>query len=154
LLIDLEPPLLNKRLFLKNLLKFRKNKALIKNFLKDNKKRITTAQAPPILNLGLRELSGIEYNLDIEKGLMWYSSVYPDFINKKIKKNLLKIQQKESYIIGLGVIAQGVFSEDLMSYIKLEEDLNFIKKAGFKKVAIFRLGGLNEEYMQVVNKFS
>ncbi|OGJ16893.1 hypothetical protein A3K73_00430 [Candidatus Pacearchaeota archaeon RBG_13_36_9] len=154
LLINLEPPLLSKKLFFKNMFRFKKNKNLIKKFLEENKARVTTAQPPPILNIGIRKALGLDYKLNLEKGLMWYSSAYPEIINRKIRKNLLKIKNKERYTLGLGVIAQGVFSENLLSPEKLGADINFIKEAGFRKVTIFRLGGLNKEYMDKINSFS
>lgn len=153
-LIDLELPLLNKILFFKNIFSVWKNKKRIKQFLEKNKKRITTAEAPPILGIGLRKILGVDYNIETEKGLMWYSSMIPSYINKKTKRNLIKIKDKGKYTIGLGVIAKGVLSyEPLLSPKKLEKDLEFAKKSGFKKVCIFRLGGLNKDYMKVISKF-
>ena len=154
LLIDLELPLLNKKLFLANILKFRQNKKLIRQFLETNKSRITTAQSPPILNLGLRKLLGTDYAINYEKGLMYYSSMLLNPINEKIKKNLLKIKNKQKHVIGLGTIAIGVLStEPILSPENLEKDLVFLKKAGFDKACIFRLGGLNKSYMNIINKF-
>lgn len=154
LLIDLELPFLNKILFFKNIFSLRKNKKLIKQFLEKNKNRITTAQFPPISNLGLRNFFGLDYKIDLEKGLMWYSSMIPKSLNKKTKKNLLKIQNKQEYIISLGVIAKGILHyEPILPPQALKKDLEFVKKAGFKKVCIFRVGGLNKDYAKIIEKF-
>ncbi len=61
LLIDLEPPFLNKILFLKNIFSLRKNKKLIKQFLEKNKNRITTAQTPQF------QIWALELNLDTQR---------------------------------------------------------------------------------------
>ena len=45
------------------------------------------------------------------------------------------------------------FYEEFPTKENLEKDLEFIKKAGFNKVIIFRLGGLNKEYTKIINKF-
>ncbi len=85
---------------------------------------------------------------------MWYSSMIPKSLNKKTKKNLLKIKDKGKYTIGLRTIAKGILHyEPILSSQALEKDLEFVKKAGFKKVCIFRAGGLNKEYMKVMEKF-
>lgn len=152
LLIDLEFPVLNKKLFLRNFLNFKRNKKLIKQFLEKNKKRITTAQHP-FPNSKVTKFLGLDYNIDTEKSLMWYSSMIPKNINKKIKKRLRKIKNKKVYSIGLGVIAKGILgNEPILSPEKLGKDLNFVKKSGFDKVTIFRLGGLNKNYIKVLNK--
>ena len=158
LLIDLEMPLKNRVMILKNLFSFRKNKKIIKNFLEKNKKRIITAQSPPVFGLGLRRLFGLDYGVDVDVGLMFYTStlkqnnVYTLFINR-MRKLLKKIDNKECHNIGLGVIAKGILTtEDILSPKDLGKDLEFIKKLGFDRVVIFRLGGLNKEYMKVIHK--
>ncbi len=153
LLIDLEPPILNKKLFLKNLFNFKKNKNLIKKFLERNKKRITTAQHP-LVNSRLMRLLGLDYNINYEKSLMYYSSMISKLLSKKIKENLIKIKNKENYSIGLGTLAKGILgNEPLLSSENLEKDLNFFRRTGFNRVIIFRLGGLNKEYIEVIKRF-
>jgi len=85
---------------------------------------------------------------------MWYSSMIPKFLNRNIKKHILKLKNKSKYSISLGTIATGIFgNEPILSLENLEKDLEFVKKAGFDKVIIFRLGGLNKKYIDVVEKF-
>jgi len=151
ILIDLEFPL-NKKMIFKNLFHCFKNKKIIKNFL--NKNKITTAQFPNSLISWFMKLAGLNYNVNLEKSLMWYSSVNSDIKNKNIKKQLIKLKNKNNYSISLGVIAAGILGDELiLSPRSLERDLKFIKNAGFERVVIFRLGGLNKEYMKVLKKF-
>lgn len=153
MLIDLEPPILNKRLFFKNLFRIRKNKKIIRSFLEKNKKKIVTAQLP-FPDSRIMRLFGLDYNVKTEKNLMFYSSMIPEKIKKKIKNRLLKITNKEHYSIGLGVIAKGILkNEPILSPKALEKDLEFVKKAGFKRVIIFQVGGLNEKYILIINRF-
>jgi len=154
ILIDLEYPILNKKLFLKNLIHFKKNKRIIKKFLKENHKKIITAQFPLYTGSKIKRVLGLDYPIKIEKSLMWYSSMIPESINKKLKKQLKKLKNKENYSISLGTIAKGILkNEPILSPKNLKKDLNFVKKAGFNKVIIFRLGGLNKKYIEIINKF-
>ena len=154
ILIDLELPILNKKMFLKNILSFKKNKKLIYEFLRKNKKRVITAQFPSATLSWLAKILGLDYNLNLEKSFMWYSSMIPKFLNKRIKKYLVKLKDKSNHTLSLGTIAVGIFgNEPILSPNKLEGDLEFIQKSGFNRVTIFRLGGLNEDYIQVIDKF-
>ena len=155
LLIDLELPIRSKSLILKNLFNYFKNRRLIKTFLEKNKHRITTAQFPSsIISLFMKVL-GLDYRIDMEKSFMWYSSMIPKLMNNNIKKNLIKLKNKNKSSISLGTIAIGILgNEPILSPNKLRGDLEFVKKAGFDKVIIFRLGGLNKEYIRVINRFA
>jgi len=155
LLIDLELPLRKKwKRYFKNLFSFRKNKRLIKNFLEKNKDRITTAEYPFAFVSKIMKLLGLNYNINYERSIMWYSSMMKKKMNLLIKKNLSKIRNKKNYSISLGTIAIGILgTEPILSPKKLEKDLKFVEKKGFKKVVIFRLEGLNKEYLKVLNKF-
>ena len=153
LLIDLELPL-NKKLIFKNFLFFLKNKKLIKEFLENNKKRITTAQVPSTLISGFYKLGGLDYNIELEKSFMWYSSTLSHFMSRKIEKHLLKLVDNNLHSVSLGVIAKGIITtEPILSPESLGRDLRFVRKAGFNKIIIFRLGGLNKEYIKVIEKF-
>ena len=156
LLIDLELPLAKRwRMYFKNILHLKKNKKIIKKFMEKNKRRITTAEYPLAFVSKLMKFIGLNYSINVEKSLMWYSSMMPKSLNKKIKKNLKNIKNKKDYSVSLGTLAIGILgNEPKLSPAKLEKDLEFVKKAGFGKVIIFRLEGLNKEYMKVINKFT
>jgi len=153
LLIDLELPL-NKKLILRNIFHYFKNRRLIKRFLERNRGRITTAQFPSSMISLFMKILGLDYRIDVEKSFMWYSSMVPRFVNKNIRKNLLRLKNKRDCSVSLGTIAIGIFgNEPILPPAGLERDLEFVKSAGFSRVIVFRLGGLDEEYMKVVNKF-
>jgi len=96
ILIDLEPPFKNKKLILKNLLFFFKNEKLIRKFLEKNKKRITTAEFSPSTISAFMKILGLDYNIDTEKSLMWYSSMCPEFVNNRVKKYLRNLKYKKN----------------------------------------------------------
>ena len=156
LLIDLELPLAKRwRMYFKNIFHFRRNKKVIKKFLEKNKARITTAEYPLAFVSKIMKFLGLNYDLDFEKSIMWYSSMMSKSLNKKIKKNIKNIKNKEDYSISLGTLAIGILgNEAILSPEKLEKDLEFVKKIGFSKVIIFRLEGINKEYMEAINRFT
>lgn len=153
LLVDLEMPL-KKIMIIKNLPSFFRNRRIIKEFMEKNKKRITTAEPIEMIFSKYLQIRGQSFNIKTEKSLMWYTSMIPNKINKIIIGKLPKVKNKEDYSISLGTIAIGILgNEPILSPQKLKEDLEFVKKAGFNKVIIFRLGGLNKGYIKVINKF-
>jgi len=153
LLIDLEMPK-NKTMMLKNILSFFKNKSIIRRFMEENKQRITTAQPIETIFSRYIQIRGQNFNIKTEKSFMWYTSMLPNKINKIVKRKLNYIKNKEDYSISLGTIAYGILgNEPILSPKNLEKDLQFVKRTGFNKVIIFRLGGLNKEYIKVINKF-
>jgi len=155
LLIDLELPLKNKwKMYIKNIFSFRKNKRLIKIFLERNRKRTTTAEYPFAFISNFMKLLGLNYNLNYERSVMWYSSMFSRYFNNKVKKNLIGLKNKSNYSISLGTIAIGILgNEPILSPKNLERDLEFVKKNGFNKVVIFRLGGLDKDYINILNKY-
>jgi len=97
---------------------------------------------------------GQDFAIKTEKSLIWYTSMSPRIINKKHKKNLIKLENKDQYSISLGTIAHGIFgNERILPPKELEKDLEFVKKVGFKKIIIFRLEGINKDYVKVLEKF-
>jgi len=155
LLIDLELPLRSRwKMYIKNIFSFRRNKKLIKNFFEKNKHRITTAEYPFAFVSEFMKFLGLNYNINYERSIMWYSSMLSEYINNKVKKNLINIKDKSNYSISLGTIAKGILgNEPILSSENIKRDLKFVKKSGFNKVVIFRLGGLNKDYIHVLNKF-
>ncbi|HLD37163.1 MAG TPA: hypothetical protein VJA86_01080 [Candidatus Nanoarchaeia archaeon] len=139
-------------MIIKNLFSFSKNKKIIKRYLEENKEKITTAQFPLIVKPA--KFIGLDYNVNSEKSLMYYSSALSAKMNNFIKKRLSKLKNKQDYSVSLGTIAKGIFGNELiLSPENLEKDLKFIKKIGFNKAIIFRLGGLNKNYIKVINRF-
>ncbi len=153
LLIDLELPS-DRRFIVKNIFGYFKNKKIIIKFLKENKQRITTAQFPSSIISLFMKILGLDYNVNVEKSFMWYSSMNSNIMNRNIRKNLIKLKDKNNYSISLGTIATGILgNEPILSSNNLEKDLEFVEKEGFNKVIIFRLGGLNKDYIKIIDKF-
>lgn len=154
LLLDLELPLKSRwKMYLKNIFSFRKNKRLIYDFLKRNKSRITTAEYGYLSNKS-KKILGLNYSVDCEKSVMFYTSMFSEKMKEKIKNKILKIKDKSNYSISLGTIAIGILGDEpILLMENLERDLKFVKKSGFKKVVIFRLEGLNKNYLNLLNKF-
>ena len=85
---------------------------------------------------------------------MWYSSMNSKIMNRNVKKNLIKLKNKDNYSISLGTIAIGILgNEPILLPKSLREDLEFVKKAGFNKIVIFRLEGLNKDYIKVLERY-
>ena len=175
IMLDLEPPGKN---FIKKHIKnisFFKNKNLIKYIIKNSKElniEIHTSEFPYCNRFEEKrqELLGFSYSLDkfsFKKYLMFY---YTWYINTDsfLKNFLLQIKRKiaEDYIIkhykkygdnlrvGVGIIAHGINpNETVISPEILDKNLDFLYKNGIKTACIFRLGGLNESYVNVIKKY-
>ncbi len=120
--------------------------------MQKNKKRITTAEFPALSFF--KKAMGLNYEVKTEKSLMFYSSMGSKTINNYVKKRLRKITDKTNYSISLGTIAIGILgNEPILTPENLERDLEFVKNSGFDKVTIFRLGGLNQKYINIINFF-
>ena len=146
-------------LFLTQFFKHFKNRALIRKFFLKYKGQIYTAE-------NLLENSFLEYlclnfnpkNYDNIKIKMMYSSMHlllnkdPEFMKKEIKK--FKDLFGDKIYIGLGVLATGVIgNEKTMTPKLLERDLKICKELDIKEIIIFRLGGLNKEYLKIIKKY-
>jgi hypothetical protein len=150
-LLDLELPFKNPRLFYIELLSFFKNKRIIKSFLKNADKlgvRIFTAEYPAPLSI-LRFL-GISYPVrkyHHERIPMYYSSM----LKKERSKNFCKRMIAKDPHIALGVTAKGILgNEPLITPEELNKDFNYFQN---KNIVIFRLGGLNEKYLDIIEKY-
>jgi len=164
-LIDLELPILNKKLFVRNLGSFLKNKILIGRLFKLAGRlniEFLTAEYPVIDEFSQKVLKclGVSYSPEKyphKKIVMLYSSLISnekilrlmkDFTAKKFRKYGQNLQ------VGLGTIATGILgNEPILSPKKLDRDLNFLRENGIETAVIFRLGGLNEKYLEVIEKY-
>lgn len=165
ILIDLELPLLNKKLFFLNLFSFFKNKRLIKKIFTDAKKlniEILTAEYPIPSRLIQKKLewAGVSYPINEyphRKISMLYSSmIKKNFILKKMKQHIEKRSREigERLQVGLGTIAGGILgNEPILTPENLDKDLSFCKKQKINTVVIFRLGGLNTQYLRKIKKY-
>lgn len=156
-LIDCEFPK-NKLLYIYQLFNFFGNKKLIKEFIIKNK--VYTAEYYPegtlkdsLLNfLGLN-FDPNKYNNRIIK--MLYHSMHnfnENFIKKEIRYGVNKYKNK--YLVAFGTIARGINrNEPLLTLEQFKKDLKIAKECGVKEVIIYRLGGLNKNYLKVIKKY-
>jgi hypothetical protein len=85
-----------------------------------------------------------------ERIFMCYTSMARnDYWEGVMRKN---IQKQKS--VGLGTIAIGILgNEPILIPSNLEKDLELAQKSKTKAVTIFRLGGLNKEYLKIIDQF-
>jgi len=176
ILLDLELPFKNPMNFMFMRPFSAENKKKLKNLfysLKNNNIEILTAEWTPVGKSSdiAMNIFGTSYSIrrhPHKRIRMYYSSLlYPikadDDRTLKHKKKLeirmknFLINEREKYgglvQIGLGITAQGVYNEPLIKPEDLERDLEFARSAGFDTATIFRVGGLNEDYMKVIKKY-
>lgn len=149
-LIDLEPPPRNTRSAIENILVFSKNRRIIKSIFGNSNKlgiKIFTAEGPlsPLISLPF----GYSYSVKKyghERIFMYYSSM----VRRGIAKFLYKRMIRKNKNIAIGVIAKGMNNEPLLSPEGLEKDLEYFRD---RNITIFRLGGLNEKYLDIIEKY-
>ncbi|MGQ9617061.1 MAG: hypothetical protein ACUVWJ_11760 [Spirochaetota bacterium] len=163
-LLDLELPILNKRLFFINLFSFFKNKRIIRKVFSSGENlniSILTAEYPVSSSFMkcINEALGISYPLsrfNHRKIVMFYTSMLG---NKKVEKVMYYIMRlpdsiKKNLSVGLGTIATGALGDEpLLPPSALGEDLRFLENNGIEESVIFRLGGLNRDYLKVIKKY-
>ncbi|MCK4589820.1 MAG: hypothetical protein KAT77_05220 [Nanoarchaeota archaeon] len=155
-LLDFEFPIHVPKLFFKNFFRFFKNKKLIKEFLRTKPKKIKLVTAEYVINNKLFNLILGLLGVHLKKGIserifMCYTSMARNDYWEKVMKNNIEKQKS----VGLGVIALGILGDEpIISVQNLEKDLELAKKSRTEKVTIFRLGGLNKDYMKVINNFN
>ena len=88
---------------------------------------------------------------------MLYSSIHSwvteDLFRLKVKH--FKNKYGDKFYVGLGVLDVGINkNEKIINTNTLERDLRICKELGVKEVVIYRLGGLNKDYLNVIKKYS
>ncbi|MFH1623381.1 MAG: hypothetical protein ABIA12_02595 [Candidatus Aenigmatarchaeota archaeon] len=169
-LFDLELPMMAKSLFVRNARQFLSNKRLIESRMSDlsrSNTEILTAEYPAIgrRTLSLMRTLGVSASMKKfkhRKIFMCYSSIYPKrfgrlvrgFISKEVPKNKM-------YHVAVGLIKEGILSvtgrvkrRRLLTPEGLDRDLSFLERAGVGSATIFRLGGLDTEYLDVIRKYT
>jgi len=162
-LLDLELPS-DKRLCVKNLLSFNKNKKLIEQiFERADEFNITIVTAETTKPIWFNTLLGVSYPPDKyphENIIMFFPSIYAVNLMRNIAKmrTIHKIKVYGSDLqIGAGIIgrpdAPGAENYPLITAENLDKDLSFLEKNGIKTAVIYKLGGLNESYLNVIKKY-
>lgn len=140
----------------------------IQKFIKEAPKKynikIATGELPSTLPLWSEkklEECGLAFNYGQIKGKMLYTSfglippgkwILRQFLRKEIRK--FKDYQGE-FAIGTGCTAKGAWGkEPIMSLNDLKKDLDIFKEEKVKTAFIYRLGGLNEDYINLIRQYS
>lgn len=140
---------------------FFKNRKLIMEFFRTYNGTIYTAEYFPEKGLLGKMLNflGLSFNpkeYGNYMGKMFYSSVHDfneDFIKAEMRCGVKDYGKK--FIMGLGVLTTGINQDEpVMSKERLERDLRIAKESGLNEVILFRLGGLNEEYLGIIEKYA
>lgn len=165
ILLDLELPLLNAKLFYKNIFKLSKNKKIISQIFSETKSlniEIHTAEYPFGNKIIQRIFSflGASYSLNKYphfRIVMYYTSMFKSTFIKnqmcKFIKNRAKTHQN-NFHVGLGCTAIGILGDEpIITPENLENDFAFLKEHGIKSTTIFRLGGINDEYLEILKKY-
>ena len=146
-------------LYLTQLPNFFANRRLIRKFVKSHKKVYVAEYF--FVNKFIEEIFTIlgisfppKYNTYPMR--MAYSSMH-DFgsyiMNREIKKG--KERFKNRFIIAFGVLAKGALGwEKPITVELLERDIKLARKHKINEVGIYRLGGLNKEYIKLLEKYS
>ena len=157
---DAELPFRHPWLFLR-IDNYIRNMSKIKKFFKNNGSRIFTSEYPVrnrMIEFLFRFL-GVYFSpkrYNNTKIIMYYTSMHK-LVARTFYQSIIKIHEKygEQIHVGLGTITTGILgNEPILTPSKLEKDLEDMKKIGISEVVIFRLGGLNKEYVKVINKFT
>ncbi len=161
---DAELPFRHPWLFLR-LDSFFRNSREIRSFLRKCKQKknveILTSEYP--IRNGFTEFFLRSMGVSIspkkygtKKIVMYYTSMHPK-IRSVFKKGISSLNEKYKgdVHVGLGTIATGILeTEPILPPNQLKRDLKEIKEIGIEDVVIFRLGGLNKKYVNVLSKFT
>tara|TARA_Y100000310_G_C20581104_1_gene763032 strand:- start:391 stop:1134 length:744 start_codon:yes stop_codon:yes gene_type:complete len=156
---DAELPFRHPWLFLR-LDNFVRNRSKIKKFFRNNGKNILTSEYPiknSFMGLILRSF-GVNYSpkkYGNKKIIMYYTSMHK-YVRRIFLENITKLHQNygENLQVGLGTIATGILgNEPILSAKNLNRDLWQMEDIGVKEVVIFRLGGLNKRYVNVIQRY-
>ncbi|MEA3378342.1 MAG: hypothetical protein U9Q69_01760 [Nanoarchaeota archaeon] len=146
-------------LVLLNAFQFFGNRKLIKRFFKKHKGTIYTAEYFPEKGFFAKLLVFFGLSFDPNKYgskmiKMIYSSMHDygkNFIKKEVEFGVKNYGN--NFLVALGTIAVGIKGdEDILDLKVLERDLGICKKAGVNEVIVFRLGGLDKDYLKIIKK--
>jgi hypothetical protein len=173
-LLDLEFPW-NKTQILTNLLSFHKNKKLLRQLFEKSDElniEVYTAEYPAPSKLAQKffELSGVSFSVvkyPHKTMVTYYSKMLglrlPNFIrpfiNNSVKRQIVYNSKRygQNFQVAVGITATGGGGSREEKYIIspeiLDRDLSFLAESGVKVAVVFKLGGLNESYLNVIKKY-
>jgi hypothetical protein len=141
---DAELPWRHTWLFLKHTPYFFSNKRRIKKFLKQSTNDIYCTHT--FTGRPFFKFLGVWFDKNVTSVPMCYASFLPGA--------RLGLKNTQATTVGIGLIAKGVGPTDsVYSPKELDADLQLCKKKNIKEVIIFRLGGLNKNYLKTIKKY-
>lgn len=157
-MLDLElPTTKNPLLYLTQAFNFFRNKKLINNFINAYPGDVYLAEYYPEGKRKERILTllGLHYTTNKAKIIkMVYHSLHhfnKQFITEELQKG--KKEWDDRFLVAYGTMATGIEGwEPNITATQLEEDLKIAKDVGIREVVIYRLGGLNKEYLKIIKK--
>lgn len=157
--LDLELPVGRPELFARNAGDVRANRRRIRQFVQAADGGVVTGEYPPIPAVDrLWKPLGLTYDVSLghTRCPMYYTSVLPDGLVEPVGDAVEAMVRGDGrVIVGLGTIASGVFEDEpILSPAELERDMDRLAAAGTEAVVVFRLGGLDEAYLDVIEQFA
>ncbi len=165
-MFDLELPILNKKLFLQNLPGFFAKKQIIRQTMQRLSARnvhVSSAEYPPPgrITSALLRFLGVSFSpmaIPYTRIVMYYTSMIPKgWISSNVRSQVRRDARRYGarFQAGVGPIALGILGDEpVLPPAELENDLAFLQDAGVGTAVVFRLGGLNEDYIRVIESFS
>lgn len=161
ILWDAELPTLNKKLFITQLPNLITNRKLIYGALlkqSPNHPLIVAQFSRSGLQEWFSQIGATSFpfanyhRLDMLYSSMMKNSDKSKFIRETIYRNKRKYKQ---YSVGFGLLDRGEGDPTpLITPNELDRDMRIAKTKNIREVVIYRLGGLNENYLRVLEKFS
>lgn len=159
-MLDLElPTSKNPFLYLAQGLNFFRNKKLISDFIQEYVGQVYLAEYYPEGKMKEKVMAsfGLHYsNKKVKIIKMIYHSMHgfnENFIYDEMK--LGRGEYSNRFLIAYGTIAKGIQrNEPILSLKQLKNDLELAERAGVKEVIIYRLGGLNRGYADLLKQFA
>ncbi|HLC80456.1 hypothetical protein J4207_05185 [Candidatus Woesearchaeota archaeon] len=158
-MLDLElPTTRNPWLYLTQGLNFFKNKRLIQKFIENYAGQVYLAEyyPPGKLTEQILEFFGLHYQNKRSNIIkLIYHSMHKfneEFICDEMKQG--RNEGGERFLAAYGTIARGIQrNEPILSLKQLNKDLELANLEGIKEVIIYRLGGLNKNYVNLLKQF-
>lgn len=160
-LLDLEIPMNNKALFITEIQNYLSSRKLIQDFIKQQSANhaVIVAQLPWYdLRRYLLDFvaTGFPFNSYHRLDMIYTSFLVKDKQNYLRKAVKIGKKSYRNYSVGLGIIAEGEDKKRLpfLQPNDLVKDLAILKEEEIKEAIIYRLGGVNKDFLKVISSFA